>query len=180
MRQQLHQALHHRDEGGGRHGPHVVVQVLEAHRDGREHPGQEDRDQKLQQDVDYHGNAGFVHVAESHAERLGARLPHRRHHLGREGGVGNRRRTSSDTKSPKRSRAKTQSSRMTTSSIHSWCCRDIYGGAQIEDFSKTRACTVTDLETTVQLVYIHRARVTCSQGSSTRGPMNRGHPRVDQ
>lgn len=34
--------------------------------------------------------------------------------------------TSSETKSPKRSNAKTQSKRMTTSSIHSWCCRDIY------------------------------------------------------
>lgn len=33
--------------------------------------------------------------------------------------------TSSDTKSPKRSRAKTQSSRMIRSSIHSWCCRNI-------------------------------------------------------
>lgn len=128
--QQLHQAVHHGDERRGCHRPDVVVEILQAFCDGREHPRQQRGDQVLgqtgrpatirqnisrrrsrsreylsdsqgvldpqqatvpglpliffqqfQQNIYRHGDTGFIHVTESHAESLSTSLPDRSHHL---------------------------------------------------------------------------------------------------
>lgn len=56
--------------------------------------------QQLQQNIHRHGDAGFIHVVESHAKSLSTRLPDRSHHLAQDGAEKRRENTKKNNSPP--------------------------------------------------------------------------------
>ena len=61
-RLQRYEPLHHRDEGGGRHGSDIIVQVLQPLGDGRQHSVEQRGDEVLPKPHGRGGETAFTQV----------------------------------------------------------------------------------------------------------------------